>query len=121
MPRFCHFIARNRLSSTISTGCRPNVLGCINFINGPIAIKFYIDTQRIISFHFTLRLPDSDKIQKSWLFAAEGPWGHSLDSKGPQGSKSQSIFWPTGSFFILKHHRSDLRKVKQLGPPPLPM
>ena len=102
MPKFCHFIANNRLNSTISTASRQNVLGRYNFIFGPIAIKFYMDTQGIISFHLTLRLPDLDEIQKSWLFAAEGPWGHSLDSKGPQGSKTQSIVWPIGSFFYPK-------------------
>ena len=73
MPKFCYFIANNRLNSTISTASRQNVLGRYNFIFGPIAIKFYMDTQGIISFHLTLRLPDLDEILKSWLFAAEGP------------------------------------------------
>ena len=65
MPKFCHFIANNRLDSTISSGSRQNVLGCYNLIFGLISIKFYMNTQGIIRFHLNLHLPDLDEILKS--------------------------------------------------------
>ena len=99
MPKFCHFVTNNRVKSTISTGRRQKVMARHDFIFGPIAIKFYMDTQRTISFHMSPRLPDLDEKQKSWHFVAEGPMGHSSDSKGPQGFKTHSIVRPIGRVF----------------------
>ena len=73
MRTFGHSVANNMQNATVSTGCRQKVMGRHDFIFSPIAIKFYMDTQRTISFHMSPSLPDLDEKQKSWHFAAEGP------------------------------------------------
>ena len=73
MPTFGHSMANNMQNATVSTGCRQKVLGHCGFIFYPIAIKFYIVTPGIISFHMTPRMPYLDEKLKSLIFWAKGP------------------------------------------------
>ena len=65
MQEFVCSVANNRQNSTVSTCCRYNVMSRRDLIFDPIAIKFDMVTQEIISFNMIPQLPDLDEKPKS--------------------------------------------------------
>ena len=114
---FVHSVANNIQNATVSTGCRQKVLGHCGFIFYPIAIKFYIVTQGIISFYMTPRMPYLDERLKSWFFEPKALRGVVWNLKDPKVLKPDQMFGLWVGDFVPQYQKNYLQKKKHSDTP----